>query len=81
MNITGEQPEGRWVSVAGRSPVHCETFGATVGCDGKYGGVRTVFVVGVAGGIERMEERPNVAYMDIRGLGPSGDVVGLGNRR
>ena len=80
MNVSGEQPEGRWVSVAGRSPVHCETFGAAVGCDGKYGGICTVSVVGVAGRVERFEERPNVPYMDVSGLGPSGDIVGLGDR-
>ena len=79
MNVSGEQPESRWVGVAGRSPVHCKTFGATMRFDGEYGGVCTGFVVGVAGGIERFEERSNVPYMDVPRLGPSGDIVGLGD--
>jgi len=81
MNVSGKQSEGRWVSVAGRSPVHCETFGATVGWDGKHGGVCAVFVVGVAGRVERLEERPDVPYMDLSRLGPGGDIVRLGDGR
>lgn len=80
MNVTGEQSEGRWIEVARRSPVHCEPLGATMGCDRKYGGACTVLVVGVAGYIEGLEERPNIPYMHLSGLGPSGDIVGLGGR-
>ena len=81
MDVSSEQPEGQWVGVAGRSPVHCETFGATVRCDSKYGGVCTIFIVGVSGRVERLEERPDVPYMDLSRLCPSGDIVGLGDGR
>ena len=81
MNVSGKQSEGRRVNFARRSPVHCETFGATVGWNGKYWGVCTVFVVGIAGRVERLEERPDIPYMNLSRLGPSGDIVRLGDGR
>jgi len=81
MDVSGEQPEGGWIGVAGRSPVHCETFGATVGCDREYRGVCAIFVVGVAGDIKGLEERSDIPYMHLAGFGPGGDVVRLGHGR
>lgn len=81
MDITGEQSEGRWIEVAGRSPIHCETLGATVGCDREYGGACTVFVVGVARHVERLDERADIPHVDFSCFGPSGDIVRLGNWR
>ena len=81
MNISCEQPERRWVGVAGRSPVHGKTFGAGVGCDRKYGGVCAFFVVGVARYVEGLEKGPDIPYMHLPCLGPCGDIVGLGGGR
>lgn len=80
MNIPGEQSEGRWIVVAGRSPIHCETLGAIVGCDRECGGACTLFVVGVARHVEGLEERADIPYMDFSRFGPSRDIIGLGNR-
>lgn len=80
MDVPSEQPEGRWVGATGRGPVHGETFGGTVGCDGKYGGVCTIFFVGEAGNVERLEEGADIPYMDLARFGPSGDEVWLGDR-
>jgi len=81
MNVASEQPERRWIGIAGRSPVHCETFGATVGCDRKCGGVCTGFVVGIAGYVEGLEEGADVPYMHLSCFGPSRDIVWMGDGR
>jgi hypothetical protein len=52
-----------------------------VGCDGKYWGVCTIFVIGVAGYVERLEERSDIPYVNLSRFGPGGDIVGLGDGR
>jgi hypothetical protein len=37
--------------------------------------------MGVAGRIERLEERSDVPYVNLPRLGPGGDIVGLGDGR
>ena len=81
MNVTGKQPECRWVGVAGRSPVHCKTLSTAVGGDRKHGGICTVFVVGVAGYVKGLEEGSNIPYMHLSRFGPSGNEVRLGDGR
>ena len=77
MYVSSEQPECGWVGVTRRSPVHSEALCASVGRDGKCGRVRTIFFVGKAGHVERLEERAYVPYVDLSCFSPSGDEVGL----